>query len=748
MIKRTNPILIFLFFGLFGSIVVSSEVTLEQVRTAAADLQQIEQAFARQSAPGRLSILCIGRFVDVEQKELFCALLPEMAGKLETMLNEQQELKKRMEDYTGRDWEELYGETRIWSTCSRTVLQGQFFLSRTRFWEALCTDIQKNKILNSVIEICQSQESVWGGQEQILRVLALWQRGESKDGETLRVILHQMMVRSDLTEQARDQMLLLHRRFELFSEGPFVEELEGLFQKKLETQEDFEWALEYAFLEFGDSDDRPLEQIVETWPQAKPFVSLLLLEWCTDQFTRQGRAAALKWSSFVVSGLCEAVVGSEHPETYRPLIAELARTQEKPAVMLAMAETLVPSQPGQAIEYYLKAARLQRIRPDSSVEGAAAIAERAGRLGCRLYQENAGRNSGPALRALGDYLDLAGEKADPEILCAAVGIFAEQGQEDQSRKLLDLLAKSGGQQSIRAQMEMFRVRMQQLKNPQERKVFEEEWAGWIQSLDRESADTAELRRQAAVEYVQHLFSAPSLENAEKIVGFLEVEPRDGDPTLTYLYVQALCLLERYGQAVTVLGSVPEDCENGLFDLFVLEGFMDRLEEFTHPSGRVMEGAASGKAEQLRSCFDAGSRERDRADLVWAELAARNNLSSLQTGKQVDSILGRFEQSSKVEVFRCRGFRRMQQGRWEEALKDWQAVRAAYEPQDKTEKGRDWHWWGAKYYELVCYSRLPQDTAEDVSHAVEILRVLYEPPSACWQERLKELEGEKERNSKH
>ena len=67
-----------------------------------------------------------------------------------------------------------------------------------------------------------------------------------------------MMLRSDLTEQARDQMLLLQRRFELFSEGPFVEELEDLFQTKLEAKEDFEWALEYAFIKFSG-------QFAEAW---------------------------------------------------------------------------------------------------------------------------------------------------------------------------------------------------------------------------------------------------------------------------------------------------------------------------------------------------------------------------------------------------------------------------------------------------------------------------------------------------
>ena len=578
--------LLLLFIAMAGAIAFSDEITPERMTAAAESLQQIEQTYTKQSAPGRLSFLCLGRFADAEQKEAFCPLMEETAVKLEGILAEQEDWKERMEDYTGADWEELYGQTRLWSMCSRTVLRGRYLLSTVHFWQALCGGGERLKKMTEVLRECQQEEAKWGGQEQILQVLTLWQRGEPSDGDALRVLLHQMMVRSDLTPAGRDQMLLLQKRFELFSEGPFAEELSELFGQKLDEGKDFEWALEYAFLEFGHQREQPLQQVTATWPQAKGFVSRLLLEAGMDRFARQGQETIRQWSPFVLSRMCEAVLESKHPETCRPLISVLSRMYEQPLVMLAMAEVLAGTQPDQAMEYTLKAVRLRQASRDDMVMAASAIAERAARLGCRLYREDSSRYGGAALKALDMYFDLAGEKADPEIQYTAAVIFAEQGQEETSQKLLDLLERSHGEYAVRARMDVFRIRGERAKERQERAALEADWRVWIQSLDPTVGGIAALRVQAATEYAQFLFAEPTRENAEKIAAFLEGEVPAGNAGPTYLYVQALVLLERYGQAVRALSGVEMDCGETGLDLYVLESFLDRLEEY----------AASGSVE--------------------------------------------------------------------------------------------------------------------------------------------------------
>ena len=96
----------------------------------------------------------------------------------------------------------------------------------------LCDEERKDQILTQVIEECGQPSARWQGQEQILQVLALWRRAAAGDEEQLQMLLHQMMLRDDLSEPAQERMLLLQKRFGLFSGGPFEESLAALFQRK------------------------------------------------------------------------------------------------------------------------------------------------------------------------------------------------------------------------------------------------------------------------------------------------------------------------------------------------------------------------------------------------------------------------------------------------------------------------------------------------------------------------------------
>lgn len=583
--KKTNKLSLLLLI-LFGSAGVCADLTADGIRSADAEIRRLEEAFGRDSAAARLSILCLDRFANDKQKESLGVLASETIRAIEPVLARQQELKKQMEDDPGQDWEQKYGQTGLWTTCTQSILRGQYLLARCRFWGALCNDAQKKRQLDEVIALCENDQSQWRGEEQILHVLALWQRGGAGDGDALRVILHQMMVRSDLTEQAAEQMLLLQKRFELFGEGPFAEGLAGVFGRKLAAKEDFEWALEYAFLELGAGRQEPLRKVQETWPQAEEFVQGLLREKAADHFRRYG------------------------------------------------------------------------------------------------------------------------------------------------------------QQAVQEKMEAFRAGWRQRRDPNQLRAFEEQWQAWIRTLDPNSPGMDRMRTAAAAEYVQHLFDRPDRENAERIVRFLKTEIGGGDPGLAYLYVQALTLLDRYGQAVTAMASIPFECRNGAFDLYVLENFAGRLEDYTDLSGVSIEPAALNRAQGLCGCFVAEGKDRDRVDLLWAQMASRQPTVDGPTGQAIDAILKRFEESSKAEAVGCRALRMMQKGLWGQAARQWQTLRGAYEPKDRTARARQWHWWRAKYYELYCYWKVPEVSKEDVSHAIKILGTLYDPPPAVWAEKLKALTQEK------
>jgi hypothetical protein len=556
----------------------------EAVRAAADALGRLEKDFLVQTASARLTFVCLGHFANEEQKKVLAESASGAVRRLGEILSVLTEHSRQMETYTGSDWDTLYGQTGIWSAAQQGLLKGRYLEAFFLFWSAVCEEgPAKQQTLGRVIECCRAESARWGGQEQLLEVYARWQRQGPDDAEQMRMLLHQMMLRDDLSESSRERMLLLQKRFELFAGGPFEEQVAELFERKIAAQEDFEWALEYAFFEWMHGRPEPLKQVGRTWPSSESFLAGLMSEWESERFDTVQRPA---WE---------------------------------------------------------------------------------------------------------------------------------------------------------AQMQQFSVRASRSRDPNEQEAVEQQWIQWIRSLDKSRPEVSAFRRQAAAGYVHYLFNRTNEQNLEKIVRFLEGEDCDSDPVLGYLYVQALVLQKHYSRAVSALCRIPADCRNAGFDLYVLEEFADRLEEYCGVSGLELVPLVMNRADQIAACEGAKLPERKRAQLLWAEMASRSSSLPASEETRLDQFLDEQKDSLDEPVIRCIAFRRMQQGQWAQAVKEWQRVRSAFEPSDRSRKERSWYWWRAKYYELHCSAQLSESSREDVRHAVRILRTLYTPPPPVWQARLDELD---------
>ncbi|MEJ5260961.1 MAG: hypothetical protein WHS88_12310 [Anaerohalosphaeraceae bacterium] len=572
------------FWILLGGLVcwVRAEPSPETMKAAVDQIVRLEEEFWMQTAPARLTLMCLGRFAGPEQKKALLESAASAAQKLTEAIEILSEQVSRMENYSGSDWEARYGQTGLWSAAQQMLLRSRCLSTLFLFWSAVCEDTQeKQQRLSRVIEDCRAESSRWQGQEQILEVLALWQRQGADDGEQLRMILHQMMLRDDLSEPVRERMLLLQKRFELFSGGPFEEEITRIFQRKISDKEDFEWAVEYAFLEWAQGRREPLHLVRQAWPSSQEFIAGLL--------------AALD--------------------------AERFEKVERPA--------------------------------------------------------------------------------------------------------------------FEAKLQEFAVRLSRSRDPNEREEIERRWIEWIQSMDKSSPVESALRRKAAAGYVYSLLDRPDRQNVDKMIRFLEAEVEKGEPLLGYLYAQALSLKEEYGRAVQVLCDIPADCRNASFDLYILEAFAERLEEYESSDGSL-KPLVMKRADQIAACGDALNRGPQRARLVWAQMAASSVQLTPDDEKRLEQYLEEQKDSAAEPILCCRAFRRMQQGQWAQALREWQRVRNAYEPADRAQKERSWSWWRAKYYELYCSARMPNVSSEDIRHAVRILETLYAPPPGVWRTRLEEL----------
>lgn len=591
----------------------AAPVSPQEAERLIAEAQTVMQRFHSQTVAARLAFLCLDRFQSPEQKQQLNRQAAGDYGELLGLLNQQKRRLDEIEAYEGDDWEELYGESRLWARLDQSVRLSECQLNRILFW----------KILSG---------------EKDLEVATLDQ-----------LIEKQMAAGSPWKD--RDDALRLSREFG--KPGPAARNA-ALFGEKIRNKSDCEWCLVYAFVDFRGGRGRSLKALSDAWPEMTPFLSRLVLDRLHERFEKDGPRILETQDGFALSLACRAAGDDPRSEAYLAFLKAASAVCREPAVELALSRALASSYPSNALFYACRVVELAFEKPLPSDENRQ-IADQAVRLALRLCEHGSIKDFRPVLQMLDRYFSCVQEGVDPEIVLAAADIYAAQQQPEAAKERLGRL------------------------------------------LEENPAFAGEVRRRLTLIDLDDLLAGP--------LKCDELLPR---------------------AALILAGLTDPVLRNDQ-----IEKLSDMLEDY---SWRYEIGAADGNLMDEAvavsgACIRSGGR---RAELLRVELSCQRGAVSDEEKALILALLDKNKGEKTPLFLRAFARRRMAEGDWSGALQAWGDLRLQLSGPASP------RWWQCRYYELLCYSRLPETSYDELTRAVEVLLATYPAAPDDWKTRLRSL----------
>lgn len=721
-----------LCFGVTGGLcadVVRSADVLEQGRA----VERVFGEFLVASLPLRVKYEFGGKAAGPDEGGRLVGLCEKAGAKLEVIYSVQAGFKRRIEEYEGRDWDVLYGESRLWQRIYGDLQRNAVLQQRLEIYKAMgLGGKQRKDVLAGVIGRCDSKEAGFGrASGQILKARAVAVLGGKAAKRKALELLGSLGKRSEIGDRVYFEASLIKIYL-----GADLNAIDG-FGKAIvgsSIKDDFELNLGVTVFELmygGAGRGAWVKRMMGKWPGVKWAIGEVILEQLSE-LDKMGQlnVGLLENRSDVEISLVLGAAQRAGAREYRSVIEKICAVERfrTPLALYVYAEANVEVEPATAIRYYLKAAMEKNKGEGGDLGvGTVEIAEFAARLAYKLYYEDSNYLDTARL-AMGFYCAAAGVDANKEIVYLYAGLLGESGRRSESHKLLEKISAGGGRFAKEARLDSIAEMIEEssgdaLKNADALKELEGMMA------DEESA---RIRREALKLYCRILLEGEDVA-AVRVLELLEGVSDQEDGDISLLRGVGLYKLGRFVEAVEVMAGGVEvlSCQAAGQVYVLLAKVLEQMD--------VYESQMSGFGGFVKKCerlgeFCVGCAEdewKGQVELLWAEIAifAGDDSGASEVLGGLEKVLG-----DNIDLVRCWARLHMERGQWREAFEDWVGVRRGQE----RKAYRDDNWWRAKYYELYCFMKLSADNKSKVAHAIEILEASSGGMGEFWSKRLSDL----------
>jgi len=451
--KHTGKILatIFLFF-LFSSI-SSADVPpdAKDIKRLTEMARQTVGSFMQQSFELRMGYELNDKFLSPKDKSNLRQNARTAVGHLQAIVQDQQNLKKKIEDYQGADWDERYGQTGLWRKLSTDLYLTNLNKCEIDYYLALCSDQpEKNSILKDILAKIDSTKQPYALSHTKLlkgKVLALLARTEpTYKAEAIKQL--------DTFKVLSDSLLTISAAIEKIKlTGPEdPNQLETLVKTLTQNyrQGNLELILSAAFLQ-RRYDPPGFEKTVKLLPIIENIVGSLLLSALSLQ------QQALDQTSVFEAELAVRTSLRNEGKDYTELLERLSNTEKlkTPLILYISAAKTAESEPAKAVGLLIEASKVQKIQKDSGPKiSADKIAEQAAKLAYSQFSQDSGRCK-ITLEAFENYFSIAGKKNDEELEYLYSEILENCGETEKAKELLEKIAdRPEGNWRNRARLEL------------------------------------------------------------------------------------------------------------------------------------------------------------------------------------------------------------------------------------------------------------------------------------------------------
>ena len=692
------------------------------------------EKFMRESMKLRLEYEYAGRFGSNSAKDKLLSLAQNASINLQRVCDDQEIIQRRIEDHDGIDWESRYGKSGLWRKILADIRRSEQLKCRCDYTVAMAFDgAEREWIVKDIIQRCEQGKVFEGVDAELMRIKAeLLIANGALEKQWLLEEAELLTKRSGISDAAAiERGILILKCRKLFGRS----EIDKLFAKFKESKalDDFDLSMRLAMVGLSVGRTNILKAVDKRWPIAEVLAGEVVLQAIQGDNGKQLDKKSKVEISLAATAMMRLQVTGQDAEGCRALLKRLCSIDKFrcAGLLQAAGESHVEAEPLKAVEYYIAAAKEQRLSGGSIGRVTANdLALSAAETAYRLYCEN-GDFSKAATEVLRFYCDFAKDEANEQIRYVYAGLLEENGQSEQAEKLLTQIAENGGKWAKNAKLDLLISRVVK-KEVDEKKTAKLliELEGLISDSDRDNINERQVRSRAIEVYCGLLLERNSRDSAQRAFNVLSGANKERTARHILLKGESLRQLERLDEAVDV---VIEASKTGIagwagLGVEVLSELLDDSLE-TYLSTMDDPGSFVSKCNILseKCLVNAEDGWRWQGQLVRAEFALIAwDRGVWQTGKSAASeakkLLGMVKEAGHdgdIGWVRCSGRLAMAEGKWDEAVRIWgqicQARRGAGQGSE-----RIWQWWRAKYYELECFSKLAGVEHNEVVHAVEVL----------------------------
>jgi len=704
----------------------------------------INDTFMQESFAMRMGYEYYGRFPDKNDKSEFYSLCEKAGSQLSEVIQIQETLKKRIELYKGQDWEDKYGSTGLWRKLFTDLQISRLIKCRIDFNLAkVCEQTEKEKILRRIAAQINSADSAVFSPDLLLLKAKTTAELSQIDLAYKPSAISQFDCLSMNPEIPKGTYFRAQLEKIKLTGQSQPRQLDTLAKELAQSDcaNDLELVLSFAFFRRRLNHPHPFKWAVRTCPQSRSLLSSLVLD---DINLCIEKKQNIEHFSIYEAQLAAQAVWRAGAEDYSLLLEKLSDTEkfQTPFILYSAAYKSVENRPAKAVELLIKATCLQQ-QQKCQLLGLepVIIARQAAQLAYNLFAEEQ-PDCRLALTAFDNYCKLAGENADPELEYIYSAVLLQCGRKDECRKLLGKIAgKKSGIRQKRAKFDLIALAIEQEDVPLPNQIneFTKQLKDLIGSCDVQNQAEKLLKTQALTLYCRLLAESEDELAAQKILTVLDETEVGNNPELTILKSNALHQLGALDEAVKYLLSVVDTNSCRWTDQAAVF-----LAEVTEQIEQV-QSEYSYSADFLDNCKELAQLyynclENSQAGLYLAEITiftADDDSEILAAEKLLNNISKKL-MPDNIELLRCRARLLSKKDRFEQAARLWAKISDLRKNHEPSANEQSRQWWRAKFYEVFCWSRLPQTQSHKVLHTIEILENSFRNIPALWAEKLRLL----------
>ncbi len=685
--------------------------------------QTIYRNFMKQSFMIRMQLEYKEKFFNSQDKENLRLLAQKASTELNQLIDKQEKLKQAIEDYSGDDWEQKFGENRLFRRLANNISLSRENMLKTDFVTAIaCDEYNKNRIFKNILNVIESDPNP-GEYVELLRakIYANLSKVDIAYFDTAKKELSKLFIRSNILQETDVETLI--EDYKLTYDKP--EQRDGILNYELPSPlaNDPEFVLPVVFLQ-RKLDENAFEKWIAKNPEIKPILGALVLA------DLDSKADFEDITTFEVK-LAVLSAWNEGAVKYNKLLESLCSVDKfkTPLVLYVTAISYAETKPEESVKLLIDASKMQKNNFDKmlNIEPATAASQ-----GCLLaYKTFAKEKADKELTVLTfeNYFQLAEGDTDQKIKYLYCGVLNSLGEQGQSRELLEEISNDDAS-SYRCQAK-YDLITDQIQSGSQAGVIEK-----IEELiyDSRDANQPKTELEATRIYCRLVLNSTNKDKAGKVLSVLKNTQINFDDEIFIFIAKAYLLTDGFVESTQTMLKLEAKCGycGEVLDIFEhMTDFLDRM-QYKQAELIDLEENCRKLFAAFDSCFD--KSQKSIALLYLTEISVFSNQGdALRLGeieKQMDFavIAGSIEEA---ELIRCQARLAMYQQKFAQAGNLWGKFCDLSKNKGDLPTELNDRWWQGKYYQLYCFKNSPDAKQSELLHIIEVLERTYPDREQFW-----------------